>query len=86
LVKKGFRAITFPLEQYRIVKAAIQLVRNREGDQKIPKGRAVELICADFLAGAYRVNGYESQPLDPWEGFDDSEKGFDGSGKGFDDS
>lgn len=43
------RQITMTHEQFEIVTAAIQRVRERENDAEISDGRALELICADFL-------------------------------------
>lgn len=67
--KKGFRAISFTLEQYGIVMLGIKLVREIEGDPHISKGRALELIVGDFLAGPYRQHAFEDALEDPWEDF-----------------
>lgn len=40
------------LDQRRTVDRAIEALRNREDDQEISEGRAIELVCGDFLAGA----------------------------------
>jgi hypothetical protein len=45
------RSITMTHEQYEVVVSAIVRLRTREGDSEITDGRALELICADFLAG-----------------------------------
>ena len=37
--------------QYETVIAAIRKIREDENDPKMPEGLALELICADFLAG-----------------------------------
>jgi hypothetical protein len=37
--------------QRDVVDRAVAAVREREGDDTIPDGRAVELICADYLSG-----------------------------------
>jgi len=44
------RSIVFTLEQYEIVQQAIESVK--EENQDATEGRCVELICADYLAGA----------------------------------
>ena len=66
-MKQQFRAITFTLAQYRVIRRAIDLVRDMEEDRGIPKGRALELICGDFLAGPYRKTKFQDQPKDPWQ-------------------
>jgi len=64
--RKKFRTITFTYAQYLVVKRAIEIVRQIENDKGIPKGRALELIAGDFLAGPYRVNAFEDKKEDPW--------------------
>lgn len=39
-------------EQRETIGQAVDALREREGDDDITEGRAIELICADFLAGA----------------------------------
>ena len=39
--------------QHHVIEQAVQRVRRREGDDRITDGRALELVCADFLSGAY---------------------------------
>ncbi len=50
------RFALFP-EQLHIVDQAIQHVIKTEGLTKNPRGRALELICADYLAGAEGESG-----------------------------
>ena len=66
--KNQFRSLTMTLDQYRVIKQAIELVRAIENDNGIPKGRALELICGDFLSGHYGKTGFEGTYRDPWEG------------------
>ena len=40
------------LDQSEVIKRAIERVRTMESDGTISDGRALELICADFLGGA----------------------------------
>lgn len=49
--------VWFTTDQLGTVRDAIAAVRNGEGDQSIPEGRALELICADYLAGV----GFEGE-------------------------
>jgi hypothetical protein len=37
--------------QYEVVMRSVEAIRRSEQDASIPDGRAVELICADFLSG-----------------------------------
>lgn len=39
-------------DQAEAIRAAIERVRKREADQDMSDGRCLELICADYLAGA----------------------------------
>ncbi len=39
-------------DQREVVERAIAAVRREQDDPKMPEGRAVELICADYLSGA----------------------------------
>jgi len=41
-----------PIEQYHVIRFAIEVVRRSEGEPTMAKGRCLELICADYLAGA----------------------------------
>lgn len=50
------RTVWFTDAQLETVKRAVDAVRKIEGDTAIPEGRAIELACADFLAG---VGDYE---------------------------
>jgi ParB-like chromosome segregation protein Spo0J len=45
------RSIECTLEQHNLIENAIAKLREVEQDQDIPDGRALELICADYLAG-----------------------------------
>jgi hypothetical protein len=38
--------------QYQVFLRALEKVRHDAGDEKLSVGRAIELICADYLAGA----------------------------------
>lgn len=38
-------------EQAVVIQRAIRALRVAEGDPSIPAGRALELICGDFLSG-----------------------------------
>ena len=49
--KAGMRNLQFTGDQWSLVEAAIAAVRRAEGTVFMSDGRAVELICADFLAG-----------------------------------
>jgi hypothetical protein len=44
-------SIALTVEDHEIVKAAVSRLRAEEGYDDITEGRALELICADFLAG-----------------------------------
>jgi hypothetical protein len=44
--------IKLTAEQYLQVMEAVNTLRQAEGDESISEGRALELICADYLAGA----------------------------------
>src|SRR5262245_34016585 len=44
-------SISFTVEQKQVVDSAIKKIREGEGDVAITEGRAVELICADYLSG-----------------------------------
>jgi hypothetical protein len=44
------RSITMTHDQFEVVTRAITKLRAREEDPEITDGRALELICADFLA------------------------------------
>lgn len=46
--------IVVTYEQRQIVERAVERLREREGDGGLHEGRCVELICADYLAGAWR--------------------------------
>lgn len=50
--EQGTRKIALTNEQFDVVTQAIQRVREREGDPQMTDGRALELVCADYLAGA----------------------------------
>lgn len=41
-------------ENRETIDRAIRFVREDEEDETITEGRALELVCADFLAGAKR--------------------------------
>ena len=45
------KPIKLTAEQREVVNRAIDEVRKESGDNGIPEGRCIELICADFLAG-----------------------------------
>jgi hypothetical protein len=45
-------SITFTEEQKQVVDSAIRSVRRDQEDDSITEGRALELICGDYLAGA----------------------------------
>lgn len=51
-VTREWEYIQFTDDQVEIVRQAVEKLRTDEGDQEIPEGRAIELICADWLAGA----------------------------------
>lgn len=59
----GFRQVKVTAEQWVSIKEAIEIVQATEGCE-MSRGRALELICSDFLSGAqYRLsNGYTSIP------------------------
>ena len=44
--------VSMTKQQWEIVGAAIEKVRQREDAERMSEGRALELICADYLAGA----------------------------------
>jgi hypothetical protein len=46
------RAVVLTVEQREMIDAAVARVRESEGDPEIAEGRCLELICADYLAGA----------------------------------
>jgi ParB/Sulfiredoxin domain len=54
IFKRGELEATVRLttEQMQVVRRAIDLVKTAESDQDMLDGRALELICADYLAGA----------------------------------
>jgi len=39
-------------DQAQTIREALKSLREREGEDSIPDGRALELICADYLSGA----------------------------------
>jgi ParB-like nuclease family protein len=41
-------------DQIKVIRQALTTLRATEGDERISDGRGLELICADFLAGADR--------------------------------
>lgn len=45
-------SIVLTRDQYQLVLRAVEAVRAREGDAAMTEGRVVELLCADYLAGA----------------------------------
>jgi hypothetical protein len=45
------KTIGLTAEQFAVVKRAIAIVHEREQDDQISDGRALELICADFMGG-----------------------------------
>ena len=59
------------LAHYRIIRAAIDVIRRVEGQPDMSKSRALELICADYLAGvpqwAFQKLRKEAPPLAPIE-------------------
>jgi hypothetical protein len=46
------KSITLSAEQYEVVKSAIDRLREVADDNSMGEGRAVELICAEYLSGA----------------------------------
>jgi len=60
------RFAVFP-EQLHVVDQALQHVIRTQGLMKNPRGQALELICADYLAGAIEEgeeDGYTSRPVE----------------------
>lgn len=49
--ERSWRSMTFSVGQWAVVELAIQRAQERAGDASMPEGRAIELICADYLAG-----------------------------------
>ena len=47
--RRWLSPVTLP--QYRIIRRAVDGVRRSEGQPRMAVGRALELICADFLSG-----------------------------------
>jgi len=45
------KTIALTGDQFRVVMRAVANLRAREGDEEITDGRALELICADFMGG-----------------------------------
>lgn len=45
------KPLSLTVEQREVVDRAIVVVREHEGDADISEGKAIELICGDFLAG-----------------------------------
>lgn len=60
--KAEMRSVELTKEQHEVVGRAILAIRSNEGDQSISDGRALELICANYLSGsAYDVE-FEDEP------------------------
>lgn len=60
------RFAVFP-EQLHVIDQALQHVIRTQGLMKNPRGQALELICADYLAGAVEEgeeDGYTSRPAE----------------------
>lgn len=55
------------VEQREVVERAVESVRNHEGYEDISEGRAVELICGDFLSGP-SPDGEEGDGAEPLSG------------------
>lgn len=45
-------AILPTMEQHQVIAAAVATLQKRENDAAMTSGRALELICADYIAGA----------------------------------
>ena len=45
------RSFRVTLEQYKVIMSGVMTLRRGLGDREMSKGRALELICADFLSG-----------------------------------
>lgn len=52
-----FRSVSMVRDQYDLVMSAIALVRDIESDPQISSGRALELICAEFICGVATGEG-----------------------------
>lgn len=64
---KNAKPIIVTPAQRAMIDQAVRIVRADEGDDQITEGRAIELICADFLAGdSSKPPEDESDPI---EGF-----------------
>jgi len=59
------RFALFP-EQLHVVDRALQHVIRTQGLMKNPRGQALELICADYLAGAAIEEGEENGQVPTW--------------------
>jgi hypothetical protein len=45
------KEISVTAPQYAVISEAVSTLRSKENDQEMSEGRALELICADFLSG-----------------------------------
>jgi hypothetical protein len=54
-----YRNIQCWLPRYEVIRSAIERIRELERDERMPKDRALELICADYLSGNGRI-GFSS--------------------------
>lgn len=64
-VAKGIVTFRATLEQAIIINEALSRVRAREGQVDMPEGRILELICADFIAGAPLDDADPTPPPEP---------------------
>ena len=60
--ESSWRSVSLSVGQFTVVELAIQRLQQLEHDGTIPEGRALELICADYLAGR------PADPVDPTHG------------------
>ena len=52
MASSGVKAVTVTEEQREVFERALERLREINADYSISEGRALELICADYLSGS----------------------------------